>query len=183
MKNPVEIFSRFLAVIGIILIILILASCKLFHESEKRSDIKKVSSDTTSISKSQTSKDNIDTSRNKTEKINTKETVYYPQPIIVKGDDGKSQVVFVPQSVKETSNEKTEQWIYQMQRFLENKFDSLSKNQNSETSKTEKETKTKAGIDWIQIGIIVLIALFVIEKFPNIYTKFINILKPKKINL
>lgn len=100
----------------------------------------------------------VDSSGSKSDKTNTKETVYYPQPIYIQGKDGETKVISVPQYIKETGTEKTEQaqvitdttWKNEMRELR-----TLIQNTNS----TTKGSLLNSPIIWILIGVVGLLLL------------------------
>ena len=103
-----------------IFVIFFLTGCK------TSSQLKKATNDSTSVKKETSSQVKLDSSGSKTDKTNTKETVYYPQPIYIEGKNGETKVVFVPQTVKETGTEKTEAVQVSKEESWREAFDSLS---------------------------------------------------------
>lgn len=151
-----------------LLLILLLSSCRLLNESSKKKD----SSESVSSSSSQKQESKTDTSRGTSEKTNVKETTFYPQPIIIPGSESKpAQIVFVPQTVKESTNEKDEWWMNKFEQFLSASRDTASTKQDTK----EKQSETKAGMDTITIILIVAVGLLFLKDI----IPFIKLLKPK----
>ena len=140
-----------------IVLSLVLSSCKLIHEASKGKTEK--STDSVSVKKDEQEKSKVDTSKTKSE--STKETVYYPQPIIVEGKGGETKVVFVPQSVKETNSQENQNAIFE--NWKQNLYDSLLRSEI--TKEKEKETKTVVKTDWLTIGILVALGLLLFKNF------------------
>src|SRR5574339_720218 len=90
-------------IIFLLVILFICSSCKSIK------GLKSNSRDSLSVQKLSEGATKTDSSGSKTDKTNTKETVYYPQPIYIQGKDGETKTVFVPQYIKETGTEKTEE--------------------------------------------------------------------------
>lgn len=151
-----------------LLLILLLSSCRLLNESAKKKD----SSESISSSSSQKHESKADTSRGTSEKTNVKETTFYPQPIIIPGSESKpAQVVFVPQTVKETTNERDEWWMNKFEQFMLVNRDTTSTKQETK----EKQSETKAGMDTITIVLIIAVGLIFLKDI----IPFLKLIKPK----
>lgn len=138
---------------GALCVLLLLAlfccsSCKVFRES------KQSSKDSTVIHKESEGSFKSDSSGSKTE--NTKETVYYPQPIYIEGKDGETKVVFVPQTVKESG--KTEQAQIIKDTSWKDAFNSLAV--LIANKETEKKVKVATSpLLWVLIGVVALLLI------------------------
>ena len=176
-SNPFfkDLLKCFIVALGIVLLCLIFSSCTLFNKSQKTKETK--SSDSANVKKVTETSSKIDTS--KTTTVNTKETVYYPQPIIVPGKDGSTQVVFVPQSTKETGSEQKQNFNYED--YRKDLIDSMRiANLEMQLSK-QSETKTSIlGFGfWLGVALvgIVLIGLMVmVLKMKSQFTSINNLL-------
>jgi hypothetical protein len=149
----------------IIFLLFFLSSCKTI------SHLKKSTNDSVSVVKTNEGSSKVDSSGSKSDKTNTKETVYYPQPIIIKGDDGKPYPVFVPQSVKETGTEKTEQVQLVKDDSWRQSFDSL-KVAILSLAQDKKTTVGPSLIEWI---LICAVGLMFIKSFAPSIIKLIKI--------
>jgi len=161
-----------------IIICFIFSSCTLFNKSQKQ--VTRAASDSTNTHKETEVSKKVDTS--KTTTVNTKETVYYPQPIIVPGKNGETKVVFVPQSTKETGSEERQNFNYED--YRKDLIDSM-RIANLELQLT-KQSETKTSIlgfgFWLGVAIVglVLIGLMVmVLKMKSQFTSIINLI-PKK---
>ena len=130
-----------------IFVIFFLTGCKTVRNT------KKSTSDSTSVSSVKEVTAKSDSSGSKTE--NTKETVYYPQPIYIQGKDGENKIVFVPQSVKETG--KTEQAQVIVDNSWREAFDSLNK--SILTLSNDRKTSVLNIWQIIAIGAIVILII------------------------
>lgn len=106
-KDSEGAISVFLGAVGffimMVFICFVCSSCKLFRE------VNKSSKDSTSINNTKEGSIKFDSSGSKSDITSTKETIYYPQPIYIQGKDGEVRVISIPQVVKESGTEKTEQ--------------------------------------------------------------------------
>lgn len=165
--NPNKLYFKDLitaAIISVLFVVFIISfsSCKLL------SKVNKSSNDSASVKKETETSAKVDTSKSKTESSNTKETVYYPQPIIVPGKDGETKVIFVPQSTKETGSQTQENINYKFEDLRKEVLDSLR------VANASKESKTKAGTDWLTIAIVAGIGLLL---FKNFIAPYISLIK------
>ena len=142
-------------VLAAILITWLLAGCKTVSHTKKSTN------DSTSVVKTNEGTSKVDSSGSKSDKTNTKETVYYPQPIYIQGKEGKTEVVFVPQSVKETGTEKTEQVQVVKDESWREAFDSLS----SKILTLSQDKKVKVGPSLIEWILIIGIGLVLLKQF------------------
>ena len=138
-----------------VVLCLILSSCDFFRRVQRTET--EVKSDSANVKKVTETSSKIDTS--KTSTVTTKETVYYPQPIIVPGKNGETKVVFVPQSTKETGSEERQNFNYED--YRKDLIDSM-RIANLELA-LSKKTETKAALlpfgFWLGIGIVGLVAI------------------------
>lgn len=134
---------------------LLLSSCDFFRRVQRTETETK--NDSTNVKKVTETSSKIDTS--KTSTVTTKETVYYPQPIIVPGKNGETKVVFVPQSTRETGSEEKQNFNYED--YRKDLLDSM-RIANLELA-LSKQTETKAALlpfgFWLGIGIVGLVAI------------------------
>lgn len=143
----------------LLIILVLFSSCKLFTKSQGSKD------DSSHVISNKEQTLSGDTSKRKSEATNTKETVYYPQPIYIQGKDGESKVVFVPQTVKETLSNKEESQNGNYQQVTKDFMDSMRAFMQTRSSQT-----TVKAFDFWQIfalgivGLVVLVILYVIIK-------------------
>ena len=165
-------------VIALIMVILciIFSSCSLFNKSQKTKET--IKTDSTSVKKVTETSSKVDTSKTKSE--STKETVYYPQPIIIPGTNGgEAKIIFVPQSTKETGKSETQNFNYDQ--WFKEKTDSMTiANLQLQLS---KQSETKVGIlplgFWIGIGFVGLVAIglmVMLLKMKSQFTSITNLL-------
>lgn len=152
-----DLFKGVLGAIGMLLLFLlpfICSSCKLSRE------VSKSGKDSIVVSKTNEGNSRIDSSGTKSDKTNTKETVYYPQPIYIQGKDGETKTVFVPQYIREIGTEKTEQSQIIKDTSWKDAFNSLA----VLISSKESQTTAKAFDFWqiLALGILGLIVLYFI---------------------
>ncbi len=114
--------------------------------------------DSLSVQKVNEGSARVDSSGSKSDK--TKETVYYPQPIYIEGKNGgEPKIIFVPQSVRETSKEedakivKDDSWRQAL--------DSLS----AKFTNRELDKKVKVGPSFIEWLLIAGLALLLLKNF------------------
>lgn len=143
-----------------IFIIFFLTGCKTI------SHLKKATNDSTSVKKVNEGSVKSDSSGSKSE--STKETVYYPQPIIVPGKDGETKVIFVPQTVKETG--KTEEAKVVKDESWREAFDSLS----SKILSLSQDKKTKVGLSFIEWMLVGAVGLMFLKSFSPPIIKFLH---------
>jgi hypothetical protein len=124
-------------------------------------NLKKSTNDSISVVKTNEGSSKVDSSGSKSDKTNTKETVYYPQPIYIQGKDGEPKVIFVPQTVKETGTEKTEQVQVVKDESWREAFDSLS----SKILTLSQDKKVKVGPSLIEWILIIGIGLIFLKQF------------------
>ncbi len=166
-----------IALITVVLCV-IFSSCTLFQKTQKTKE--ETRTDSTSVKKVTETSSKVDTS--KTSSTNTKETVYYPQPIIVPGKDGGTQVIFVPQKTTETGTEERQNFNYED--YRKDLIDSMRiANLELQLSK-QSETKTSIlGFGfWLGVSLvgIVLIGLMVmVLKMKSQFTSINNLLTKK----
>ena len=163
-----------------VLVCILCSSCEFFRKLDKSKT--EVRGDSTNVKKEAEGLNKVDTSKSKTETASTKETVYYPQPIIIKGDDGKSYPVFVPQIVKETGSSKEEKQNFNYDQWFKEKTDSITIAQLR--LELDKKSETKGSVlgmgFWIGVsilGVVLLGIVIVLAKFANQIknvTSFIN---------
>ena len=147
-----------------IFIIFFLTGCKTV------SHLKKSTNDSTSVKTLNEGSVKIDSSGSKSDKTNTKETVYYPQPIYIQGKDGETKVVFVPQTVKESGTEKTEESKVNKEEAWREAFDSLS----SKILLLSQDKKTKVGLSFIEWILIGAVGLMFLKSFSPPAIKFLH---------
>ena len=170
-----DLLTCFIIALLVVCLCLVFSSCSLFNKSQKTKET--VKTDSTSVKKTTEVSSKVDTS--KTSSTNTKETVYYPQPIIVQGKNGESKVYYVPQSVKETGTEQKQNFNYED--YRKDLIDSMRiANLELQLSK-QSETKTSIlGFGfWLGVALvgIVLIGLMVMMlKMKSQFTSIISLL-------
>ena len=150
--------------IWLFVICFVCSSCKILKN--EKSNVK----DSTVVNKSSEGSVKTDSSGTKTDKTNTKETVYYPQPIYIQGKDGETKTVFVPQYIKESGTEKTEQAQIITDTSWKDAFNSLA----VLIASKESEKKIKAGFslfEWIVIGVLVF---FLLKSFAPSVLNFLT---------
>ena len=150
----------------IIFISVITSGCEFFRKIDKQTTTAK--NDSTKVNKVTEVASSVDTSKSKS--ASTKETVYYPQPIIVQGKDGESKIVFVPQTVKETGTE--EKQNFNFDNYRRDLLDSIAIAQLREELNKKSETKgSLLGIGfWIGVailGVVLIGLLFALVHFKN----------------
>ena len=148
------------AVGGVFLIVIIIfcvccTGCKILKNQKVNTK------DSVSTSKTNEGNSRIDSSGTKTDKTNTKETVYYPQPIYIQGKDGETRTVFVPQYVKESGTEKIEQAQIIKDTSWKEAFNSLA----VLIANKETQTKTKIGFSTFEIIVIIIGGLMFLKMF------------------
>ena len=177
--DPNTFFKMFrnalLIALGIILL-MFACSCSFFNKSQRQTSTTK--NDSTNVKKETEKSSKIDTS--KTTTATTKETVYYPQPIIVPGKDGETKVIFVPQSTKETGKQETQNFNYDQ--WFKEKTDSITiANLQLELSKKSETKGSLLGIGfWIGIslfGLVLIFLMFMMLKFKNDIVSIKNLIK------
>lgn len=136
-----------------VFICFVCSSCKLFRE------VNKSSKDSTSVNNSKEGSIKFDSSGSKSDITSTKETIYYPQPIIVPGKDGESKIIIVPQSVRETGTEKTEQAHIITDTSWKDAIREMS------VAIANKQTETSAKTDWLTIALLIGIGLLVLKSY------------------
>ena len=141
--------------IVVIIICFCCTGCKILKNEKSNTK------DSISTSKTNEGYSKIDSSGTKTDKTNTKETVYYPQPIYIQGKDGETRTVFVPQYVKESGTEKTEQAQIIKDTSWKEAFNSLA----VLIANKESQTKTKVGFSTFEIIIMVIGGLMFLKMF------------------
>ena len=149
-----------------VVILISLSSCEFFRKLDKQTTTNK--NDSTNVKKETVTASSVDTSKSKS--ASTKETVYYPQPIIVPGKDGETKIVFVPQTVKETGTEEKQNFNYE--NYMKNFVDSMTIAQLKAELNKKSETKgSLLGIGfWIGVsilGIVLLAIIIVLAKFSS----------------
>ncbi len=149
-----------------VIILVSLSSCEFFRKLDKSAVVNK--NDSTNVKKETEVSSSVDTSKTKT--ASTKETVYYPQPIIVPGKDGETKIVFVPQTVKETGTE--EKQNFNFDNYRRDLLDSMRIAQLE--SQLNKQSETKGSVlgmgFWIGVsilGVVLLAIIVVLAKFAN----------------
>lgn len=169
MKDPIKTVAQIIALaIIIVLILLILSSCKILTGK------KTISDSSADVSKTKEGVTKTDSTGIKSDKTSTKETIYYPQPIYIQGKDGEPKVIFVPQSTKETGTEKTESVQLVKDESWREAFDSLM----TAITKTKTNTDMRVGPDTFQIIILCALGLVIFRMFGPY---LIKILLPIKI--
>lgn len=168
--------NSLLAALGIVLLMLACSSCDFFRRVQRTET--QVKNDSTNVKKETETSSKIDTS--KTTTATTKETVYYPQPIIVPGKDGETKVIFVPQSTKETGKQETQNFNYDQ--WFKEKTDSMTiANLQLELSKKTETKGSLLGIGfWIGIslfGLVLIFLMFMMLKFKNDIVSIKNLIK------
>lgn len=157
-------FKCVIIALFIAIILFVLGGCKVVKSLKQSSrDSSVVHSDKQGASRS-------DSSGTKSDKTNTKETVYYPQPIYIQGKDGETKVVFVPEKVKETGTEKTEQAQVIKDTSWKDAFNSLILAINNK----QTETKTRVGPSIIEWILIAGLGLIFIKQFAPTITKLLT---------
>lgn len=144
-----------LALIALISVMVFLSGCRILRNEKINTK------DSTSVNNVKEGSVKIDSSGSKADRTNTKETVFYPQPIIVPGKDGDTKVIFVPQTVKETGTEKTEQ----AQIIRDTSWKEAIREMTLALSNKELEKKTKVGPSFIEWILIAGVGLLLIKNF------------------
>jgi hypothetical protein len=162
----------------LLFICFICSGCEFFRKLDKSATTNK--NDSTNVKKETETSSSIDTSKSKS--ASTKETVYYPQPIIVPGKDGETKIVFVPQTVRETGTEEKQNFNYES--YIKAKLDSMTIAQLQ--SQLDKKSETKGSVlgigFWIGIaivGVVLLAIILVLAKFANQLTSVRALLTKK----
>jgi hypothetical protein len=145
----------FLIVAALAIWIFLATGCKVLSVKKKET------SDSTSVKKETNELSKVDTSKTKSASTNTKETVYYPQPIIVPGKDGETKIVFVPQTVKESGSSSQETNTYDFEKRLNEKIDSV----NASKDVKNTDTNAKVGPSFIEWCLIAGLALLLLKNF------------------
>jgi len=165
-----------LIALGIVIVMFACSSCSVFGEFGKKRT--SVSNDSTNFKKETEKLSKVDTSKSKNE--TTKETVYYPQPIIVPGKDGETKVIFVPQSTKETGKEETQNFNYDQ--WFKEKTDSMTIAQLQ--LELSKKSEIKAELlplgFWLGLGFVGLVligVMFMLLKFKSEIVNIKNLIK------
>lgn len=156
-KDSEGCISVFLGAVGfglmIVLICFVCSSCKLFRE------VNKSSKDSTSVNNVREGAIKIDSSGSKSDITNTKETIYYPQPIYIQGKDGEVKVISIPQVIKESGTEKTEQAHVITDTSWRDAIREMT------VAIANKETETSAKTDWLTIALLIGIGLLVLKSY------------------
>ena len=165
--RALETFNKILA-IGMLLlfvgILMLLPGCKVVKHT------KTATKDSAAVARLNEGSNKVDSSGSKSDKTNSKETVYYPQPIIVPGKDGADRIIFVPQSVKETGTEKTEDANISKSNQWKDKYDSLM----YATLLSNKDSTVKAGPSFIEWILICAVGLIFLKSFAPTIIKLIT---------
>ncbi len=173
-----DLLWTFILALIFVIIAAIFSGCTLFQKTQKTKE--EIKSDSTSVKKVTETSSKVDTS--KTSSTNTKETVYYPQPIIVPGKNGETKVVFVPQTIRETGTEEKQNFNYED--YRKDLIDSM-RIANLELA-LSKQSETKTSIlgfgFWLGVSLlgIVLIGLMVMVLRMKSQFTSINSLLTKK---
>ncbi len=138
-----------LIIFALVLWFFLCTGCKVIKST------KSSTKDSISVNKVNEGSVRVDSSGSKSDK--TKETVYYPQPIYIEGKNGgEPKIIFVPQSVRETSKEEDSKIV--KDDSWRQALDSLS----SKIENRELDKKVKVGpsfIEWLLIGGLALLLL------------------------
>ncbi len=146
-------------VVAAIIIICTFSGCKTLHSSKSNTK------DSISTNKANEGSVRVDSSGSKSDKTNTKETVYYPQPIYIQGKDGETKVFYVPQKVTETGTEKTEQAQIIKDTSWKEAFNSLA----VLIANKEAKSQTKVGFSTFEIIMLIVGGIVVLKMFtPSI---------------
>ena len=166
--RALETLNKILA-IGMLLlfvgILMLLPGCKILKNQ------KLATKDSVSVNQSSQGSVRVDSSGSKSDKTNTKETVYYPQPIYIEGKNGgEPKIIFVPQTVRETGTEKTEQAQIVKDTSWHDAFNSLA------LLIANKESKSSTRIGFSTFEIIMMIAggIIVLKMFGPSIIKLIT---------
>jgi hypothetical protein len=144
---------------SLLFICFICSGCKTLRNSKSNTK------DSISVNNNKEGSVRVDSSGTKSDKTNTKETVYYPQPIYIEGKSGKSEIVFVPQYVKETGTEKTEQAQIIKDTTWKEAFNSLA----LLIANKESKSQTKVGFSTFEIIMMIAGGIIVLKMFtPSI---------------
>ena len=144
-----------LFIISLPFLLLMCSGCKVLKST--KSNVK----DSLSVQKVNEGSVRVDSSGSKSDKTNTKETVYYPQPIYIQGKDGEIKIVSVPQYIKETGTEKTEDAKIVKDDSWRQALDSLS----WQITNREMDKKVKVGPSFIEWCLIAGLALLLLKNF------------------
>lgn len=165
--KALETFNKMLA-IGMLLLfvalLMLLPGCKTQHKSSQ--SVK----DSLSVQKINEGSTKVDSSGSRSDKMNTKETVYYPQPIIVPGKDGNDRIIFVPQSEKVTGSEKNEDFNLSKDSHWKDRYDSLM----YATLLSSKSGSTKVGFSTFEIIMMIAGGIIVLKMFGPSIIKLIT---------
>ena len=162
----------------IVFLFVTLTGCKLLSKVEKQKS--EVKTDSTNVKKVTETSSKVDTS--KTVTASSKETIYYPQPIIVPGKNGETKVVFVPQSTKETGTEERQNFNYED--YRKDLIDSM-RIANLElqlTKQSEIKTSVLGFGFWLGVALVglVLIGLMImVLRMKSQFTSINNLLTKK----
>lgn len=162
--KALETFNKILAIgmlLTVVFLLLMLSGCKTQHKSNQ------VVKDSLSVQKTNEGSTKLDSSGSRSDKMNTKETVYYPQPIIVPGKDGNDRIIFVPQSEKVTGSEKNEDFNLSKDSHWKDKYDSLM----FATLLSSKSGSTKVGFTTFEIIMMIAGGLIALKMFGPQITK------------
>lgn len=146
-------FPSLAVAVSLVVIIFSCSSCKFL------SKVSKSTKDSTSVNNIKEGSARFDSSGSKSDVTNIKETVYYPQPIIVPGKDGETKVIFVPQTVKETDNEKKEQAHVTSDTSWREAIREIT------IALSNKDKTSSAKTDWLTIAILIGIGLLVLKSY------------------
>jgi len=156
---------------AIVFISVVTSGCEFFRKLDKQTTTAK--SDSNNVKREVVVASSVDTSKSKS--ASTKETVYYPQPIIVPGKDGETKIVFVPQTVKETGTE--EKQNFNFDNYRRDLLDSIAIAQLREELNKKSETKgSLLGIGfWIGIAILGVVLIGLLFALVHFKSQLINI--------
>jgi uncharacterized membrane protein len=159
------------AMIFLFLTAFICSGCEFMRKLDKSATTDR--NDSTNVKKQTEVSSSVDTSKTKT--ASTKETVYYPQPIIVPGKDGETKIVFVPQTVKETGTEEKQNFNYE--NYMKNVLDSMTIAQlKSELNKKSETEGSVLGMGfWIGIAIVGVVLIGLLLALVHFKNQIVNI--------
>lgn len=166
------------SILTIIIFCTIFSSCEFMRKSQKTKQ--EVSSDSTNVKKETETSSKVDTSKTKT--ATTKETIYYPQPIIVPGKNGETKVVFVPQSTKETGTEEKQNFNYED--YRKDIIDSMriANLELALSAKSEVKGSLLGFGFWLgvsMLGIVLIGMMIMILRMKNQFTSINNLINKK----
>ena len=160
-----------LFILSLPFLLIMCSGCEFFRKMSKSET--EVRGDSVNVKKATEVSSSVDTSKSKI--ASTKETVYYPQPIIVPGKDGETKIVFVPQTVKETGTE--EKQNYNFENYRKDFLDSMRMAKlEAELNKKSETEGSILGIGlWIGIAIVGVVLIGLLIALVHFKNQIVNI--------